>query len=107
MFVNFKLFVIARKVHREGAVSPGKRTTINLKNISMGLWVFAFLILLYILEGFYIVFDLAEKSTNTIRLFSIWAFTSASMNCTLNSLIFFWKNKGLRTEGINLRYCRC
>ena len=51
MFVNFKLFVVARKVHREGAVSPGKRTTINLKNISMGLWVFAFLILLYIPEG--------------------------------------------------------
>ena len=40
MFVNFKLFTIARKVHRERTVSPGERTTINLKNISMVLWVF-------------------------------------------------------------------
>ena len=102
MFVNFKLFTIARKVHRERTVSPGKRTTINLKNISMGLWVFAFLILLYIPEGFYIAFDLAEKSENIVRLSFISALTCNAMNCTFNSLIFFWKNKVLRTEGIKI-----
>ena len=84
MFVNFKFFTIAKKVHRERTVSPGERTTINLKNISMVLWVFVFPILLYILEGFYIAFDLAEKSENIIRLSSIWAFTCNTMNCTLN-----------------------
>ena len=55
--------------------------------------------LLYIPNSFYIAFDLAEKSTNIIRLSYIWAFTCVTMNCTLNSLIFFWKNKVLRTEG--------
>ena len=45
MLVNFKLFTIARKVHRERAVPrPGKRTTINLKNISMSLLAVACLI---------------------------------------------------------------
>ena len=48
MFANFKLFTIARKVHRERTVSPGEKTTKKLKNISMVLWVIVFLILLYI-----------------------------------------------------------
>ena len=48
MFVNFKLFIIARKVHRERAVLPEKRRTINLKNISTALWAVGCLMLLSI-----------------------------------------------------------
>ena len=102
IFVNFKLFIIARKVHRERTASPGKRTKISLKNISTGLWAVACFMLLIIPNSLYIAFSLAEKSTNTTRLFSIWGFTCATMNCTFNSLIFFWKNKVLRTEGIKI-----
>ena len=102
MFVNFKLFIIVRKVHREGAASPGKRTTKNFKNISMGLWAVVILMISFIPSSFYIAFKLAEKSTNTLRLSFIWQLTSVTMNCTLNSLIFFWKNKVLRTEGIKI-----
>ena len=101
IFVNLKLFIIARKVHREQAVSPGKRTTANFKNISTGLWVIACLMLLSIPRSFYVAFWLAEKSTNTIGLSYIWAF-ARWLICTLNSLIFFWKNKVLRTEGIKI-----
>ena len=111
MFVNFKLFIIATKVHRERAVSPGKRTRKNFKNISMGLWAVVILMLSFLPSSFYIAFNLAEKSTNTIRLSFLWQLTSVTMNCTFNSLIFFWKNKVLRTEGIDTKnversFCR-
>ena len=102
IFVNFKLFIIVRKVHRERAVSPEKRTTVNLQNISIALWIVACLMLLYIPTSFNIVFNLADKSTNTIRLSYIWSYTCITMNSTLNSLIFFWKNKVLRIEGIKI-----
>ena len=102
MFVNFKLFIIARKVHRERAVSPGKRTKQNFKNISMGLWAVVILMLSFLPSSFYIAFNLVEKSTNTLRLSFLWQLTSVTMNCTFNSLIFFWKNKVLRTEGIKI-----
>ena len=101
MFINFKLFVIARKVKRERAASPGKRT-ISLKNISTALWAVACLILSAIPSCFFIAFHFAEKSTNIEQLSYMWAFTCYTMNCTFNSLIFFWKNKVLRTEGIKI-----
>ena len=102
IFFNLKLFIIARKVHRERAASPEKRTTVNLQNISIALWVVACLMLLYIPTSFNIAFNLAEKSANTIRLSYIWSYTCITMNCSLNSLIFFWKNKVLRIEGIKI-----
>ena len=102
IFVSLKLFAIARKLHRERAIAPGKRTTVNSKNISTALWAVACLILVSIPNSFNTAFSLAEKSSKTIRLSYIWTFTCISMNCTLNSLIFFWKNKVLRTEGIKI-----
>ena len=102
IFVNFKLLVIARKVHRGRAVSPEKGKRKNLKNISTALWVVGFLILFYIPWSFNIAFNLAGESLTTIRFSLIGALTCSTMNCTLNSLIFFWKNKVLRTEGIKI-----
>ena len=102
MFVNFKLFIIARKIHRQRAISPAKRATINLKNISTALWAVACLMLFSVPASFSITFSLAEKSTNSIQLSYIWFNICATMNCTFNSLIFFWKNKVLRTEGIKI-----
>ena len=102
IFVNFKLFAIARKLHRQRAVSPGKKTTANLKNISTGLWAVVCFMLLSIPYSFNIAFGLAEKSKNTMELSRIWPITCITMNCTLNSLIFFWKNKVLHTEGIKI-----
>ena len=104
IFTNVKLFIFVRKVHRERAVSPEKKTTVNLKSISMGLWIVACLMLfsIPIYMSVYIVFNVAKDSTNTIRFSFICILTSATMNCTLNSLVFFWKNKVLRTEGIKI-----
>jgi hypothetical protein len=33
---------------------------------------------------------------------AFWAKTITLMNCTFNSLIFYWKNKVLRTEGLKV-----
>ena len=102
IFVNLKLFIIARKVHRERAVSQEKRNRKNLKNISAALWVVGCLMLLYLPTSLNIAIKLVGKSLNTIRFSTIWGLTFTTMNCTLNSLIFFWKNKVLRTEGIKI-----
>ena len=98
IFVNFKLFAIARKLHRERAIAPEKRTAANFKNIS----TLACLILLFFPHSLNIAFIRTEKSESTIDLSYIWTFTCVTMNCTFNSLIFFWKNKVLRTEGIKI-----
>ena len=96
IFFNFKLFIISRKV------TPGKRKTKNFKNISTALWVVACLMLLYIPTSLNAAFILARMSTNTRNLSFIWAYTCNTMNCTLNTLIFFWKNKVLHTEEIKI-----
>ena len=106
IFVNFKLFIIARKVHRQRAVSSGKGKgkgkTKNFKNISTALWLVACLMLLYIPLSTYIAFYLSRMPKNTMRLSYIWSYTCATMNCTLNTFIFFWKNKVLCAEGIKI-----
>ena len=100
IFVNFKLFAIARKLHRERA--PERRTAANFKNISTGLWVVACFMLLSIPHSVNVAFFLTEKSSKNVRLSYVWALTCVTMNSTLNSLIFFWKNKVLRAEGIKI-----
>ena len=100
IFVNFKLFAIARKLHRERA--PERRTAANFKNISTGLWVVACFMLLSIPHSVNVAFFLTEKSSRNVRLSYVWALTCVTMNSTLNSLIFFWKNKVLRAEGIKI-----
>ena len=100
IFVNFKLFAIARKLHRERA--PERRTAANFKNISTGLWAVACFMLLSIPHSVNVAFFLIEKSSNNVRLSYVWAITCVTMNSTLNSLIFFWKNKVLRTERIKI-----
>ena len=102
IFVNFKLFIIARKVRPERAATSGKRKTKNFKNISTALWLVSCLMLLYIPTSLNIAFNLARMSTNTINLSYIWSYTCNTMNSTLNALIFFWKNKVLRAEGVKI-----
>ena len=102
--LNFKLFQISNKVRRRKAKPPEKGTRVNLKSISSCLLVVACLVILSIPSSVYIVFNMhtENKQASSARLSRIWAATFFSMNCTLNSLVFFWKNKVLRTEGIKI-----
>ena len=104
LYLNAKLFKISRKVRRGNATSPEKRTTVDLKSISTCLCVVACLVVLSIPISVYAVFNInvKNKQGSSAKLSRIWATTIFTINGTFNSLIFFWKNKVLRTEGIKI-----
>ena len=104
LYFNFKLFKSSREVRQRNVISPKKGMTMNLKSISTCWLVLACLLILSIPSGVYIVFNIntANREASNARLSYIWATAIFSMNCTFNSLIFFWKNKVLRTEGIKI-----
>ena len=103
LYVNIKLFKISKEVRRRNATSPEKRTTINLKSISTCSLVVACLVVLSIPASVYTAFNIivTNRQGSSARLSRIWATTIFTINGTFNSLIFFWKNNILRTEGIN------
>ena len=103
IFFNYKLFKISRKMRRQNATSPEKRRKIRLKNINTCLLTVACLVVSSIPATVYVVFGLVEDSTSeNTRLSLVWSDTTFVMNCSFNSLIFFWKNKVLRDEGIKI-----
>ena len=104
VYLNFKLFKICRDVRRRKAASPGKRAIINLKSISSCSLAVACLAVLSFPTIAYIVFNIKteNRQASNVILSSLWITTVYTMNCTFNSLIFFWKNKVLRTEGIKI-----
>ena len=103
VYLNFKLFKISREVRGRKAKLP-KNRTIHLKSISSCLLAVACLLILSISVSVYIVFDIFSENRqgSNVRLSHLWSTTIYITNCTLNSLIFFWKNKVLRTEGIKI-----
>ena len=105
VFVNMKLFIISRNTRRRNAISPEKRLTLSLKNISTCLLAVACIPLLFIPISVHIVFDIGRDENEwdfNARLSYIWACTVCTARCTLDSLIFFWKNNVLRAEGKNI-----
>ena len=104
LYLNAKLFKISRKVRRGNATSPEKRTTMDLKSISTCLLVVACLVVLSIPASVYVFFNINVTNTqgSSARLSRIWVTTIHTIKSSFNSLIFFWKNKVLRTEGIKV-----
>jgi hypothetical protein len=104
VYINYKLFRISRKIRRSITVLPEETRKVNLKSISTCLLnTVAYITLLTISNSFFFVFSFIEKSrSNNVRLSFVWGYTLYTMNSTFNSLIFFWKNKLLRTEAIKL-----
>ena len=103
-YLNFKLFKISTEVRRKKATLPEKRTRIDIKSISACLLVVTCLIVLSIPSCVRIVFTVSNKNkqASNVRLSFIWTITFYIMNGTFNSLIFFWKNKVLRTDGMKM-----
>ena len=104
VYFNIKLFIISREVRRKNPAKPEKRTTINRKSISSCLLVVACLVMLTICTSTYMVFDnvFENEHATSLKLSGIWTETLYTMNCTINCLIFFWKNKILRAEGMKM-----
>jgi hypothetical protein len=114
LFINYKLFLVVRKSRKNKRISPDMKKTFSLKNISSCLLAVACVVVISIPWCVYIGLRInSPETTNTwdnANFAWMWAITISLMNCTFNCLIFYWKNKVLRTEGVkvlkSMKICR-
>ena len=106
VFVNYKLFVIARKSRKNKGLLPKIKKSFSFNNISSCLLTVACFMVLQIPTIIHTGLGMAPKETPMlsakIKLALLWSRTSVTINSTLNCLIFYWKNKILRIEGMKL-----
>jgi hypothetical protein len=106
VFINYKLFAVARKRRRNNGISPEMKRTFSLKNISSCLLAVACLAVLSIPVFVYLGLTITSKYDASMldngQIAALWGGTIILMNSTFNCLIFFWKNKILRTEGMKV-----
>ena len=101
LFINYKLFMIARRNRKNKGISPKMKKKFSLKNISSCLLASACFVLLAI-PIFVYTGTRKRSETTDVNIAGLWGKTLMSMNATFNCLIFYWKNKILRTEGRRL-----
>ena len=104
VFIYYKLFTIARKSRRNKSLEMKK---FSIKNVSSCLLAVACLVVLSIPSCAYLGLTINWELRTSIHsdyadLVALWGKTIASMNATFNRLIFYWKNKILRTEGMKI-----
>ena len=106
VFINYKLFIIARRSRRNNGISPDIKKSFSFKNISSCLFAVACFVVLCIPAIIYVGLGMTSKekpmSSDKVKLALFWTRTSITMNSTFNCSIFYWKNKILRTEGMKL-----
>ena len=106
LFINYKLFTVARKSRRNKGIPPGMKKSFTLKNISSCLLAVACLAVLSIPAIVYIGLRLTSKkkepTLDYVNVAGLWLHTASSMNSTFNCLIFYWKNKTLSIEGMKV-----
>jgi hypothetical protein len=104
LFFNYKLLLVVRRNRRGNRESPEMKKSFSFKNISSCLLAVACYVMLSIPTFVYIGLYMNHRdmtfTLDSSTLAGFWATTIATMNPTLNCLIFFWKNKVLRTEGL-------
>jgi hypothetical protein len=106
LFLNYKLLMVVRKSRRGNQTCTDVENTFSLKNVSSCLLAVACYVTLSIPVFVYV--GLRMNSTykmlnlDSSNLTAIWCMTIASMNSTFNCLIFFWKDKVLRPEGLKV-----
>ncbi len=109
IFFNYKLFIIARKSRKNKEKSSEVKRTFSLKKISSCLLSTA-CFTVFAIPMFIYIWVVLTSSEDRVFLVAIWIRTISSMNGTFNCLIFFWKNKILRAEGMKvlrgLKVCR-
>ena len=114
LFINYKLFKVARKSPKNNGISSEMKKSFSIKKISSCLLVVACLSLMSIPSFVFIVLRQNSKETrftlDDAQIAGLWAGTVASMNSTFNCSIFYWKNKTLRVEGMkvikSMKICR-
>jgi hypothetical protein len=105
LFINYKLFRIARKSRRNNRIPPEMKKTFSLKSISSCLLAVACFVVLNIPVFVFIglsITTIRVKTLDNAHITGRWAKTITSTNSTCNCLIFYWKNKTLRNEGMKI-----
>ena len=114
IYSNYKMFIIAKSKCANERVTPTtatsvdekrKKRALNLKNFSACSLAVCCFFLCSSPQIFYSGFRLATGAppfNRQILLFNLWAGTFASINSTLNCVIFFWRNSILRREGMKI-----
>ena len=106
LFINYKLLLVVRKSRRNKTISPEMKKTFSFKTISSCLLAVACVAVFSIPLGIYIGLTIHSTETtytlDNATLAARWTQTTALMNCTFNCLIFYWKNKVLRNEGLKV-----
>ena len=94
LYINYKLFMVARKTRRNKGIPPGMKKSFTLKNISSCLLAVACLAVLSIPAIVYIGLRLTSKKKEStldyVNVAGLWFHTASSMNSTFNCLIFYW-----------------
>ena len=101
LFINYKLLTVARNNRRNNGISPEIKKTFSWKNVSSCLLAVAAFGVMSIPILVYIGLSISALD-HAAELVGVWAQTIASFNSTFNCLIFYWKNKILRTEGMKV-----
>jgi hypothetical protein len=114
LFINYKLFLVVRKSRKKKRISPEMKKTFSLKNISSCLLAVVCVVVISNPACVYVGLIINSPETtytlDNANLVALWSKTTALMNGTFNCLIFYWKNKVLRTEGLkvlkSVKICR-
>lgn len=107
VFFNYKLFSVAMKTARNNAMSTENKHKFSLKAVWTCWLAVTCNVVLSIPVFVYIPLRMrsdknAAYTWDDGNLVGNWAKTIALMNCTFNCLIFYWKNKILRREGMKV-----
>ena len=107
LFINYKLVSIARKRRINRTLSaPHVKSSFSLENVSCCVLAVACFVVLSIPAFIYIgqrmSSDEKESTLSNGYHAGLWGQTISSTNSTFNCLIFFWKNKTLRNQGLNV-----
>ena len=106
LFFNYKLFMVARKSRRNNKIEllinrTHEQKSFSLQNTSSCVLAVACFVVLFIPALTYVGLrnfsNEEELCLNITNLTGLWAITTSSMNSTFNCLIFYWKNKTMRT----------
>ena len=96
LFINYKLFRIARKNRGNNGISSEMKKSFSPKYISSCLLAVACLLVLSIPGAVNVGLGIASEKSPTLsdyaKLAGLWARTIATINSTFNCLIFYWKN---------------
>ena len=108
LFINYKLLAIASRSRRGCSTSPQMEEKFSFKNIPTCLLAVVCFVVLLIPLFTYLGIRLTSRSKHSALTFDgdqlagLWSRTIMSMNSTFNCLIFYWKNKILRSQGVKI-----